>query len=264
MQWLTFGPAGVPRRHRRHGGVCLFGVVAGLLAALGVPGVSRSTALAASSSSLTWTQQAPATSPVGRGDASMAYDAATGKVVLFGGHTLITSCSVIPGPGAVPPGLGSIPQPTREPSGARRWPTTPPTAPWSYSAAISGMPNSTVLGLGRFHLDSAAPATHPPGRWEVSNSMVYARPPPTSSCSAAMARRASSAIPGPGTVPPGFSSIPRPARQRGGDVDGLRRGPGNVVLFGGWGGALGVLGDPGSGTVPPGSSSIRDQPASPV
>jgi hypothetical protein len=34
----------------------------------------------------TWTQQSPATSPPVRHDASMAYDTATGTVVLFGGH----------------------------------------------------------------------------------------------------------------------------------------------------------------------------------
>src|SRR5690242_14799971 len=74
--------AGVPR-HRR--GVCLFAVVAALLAAFGVPGLSRPAALATSSPALTWTKQAPATSPPARWAASMAYDAATGTVVLFGG-----------------------------------------------------------------------------------------------------------------------------------------------------------------------------------
>ncbi len=34
----------------------------------------------------TWTQQAPATHPSAREQASMAYDAATGQVVLFGGN----------------------------------------------------------------------------------------------------------------------------------------------------------------------------------
>jgi hypothetical protein len=33
----------------------------------------------------TWTKQAPVTSPPARSDASMAYDAATGNSVLFGG-----------------------------------------------------------------------------------------------------------------------------------------------------------------------------------
>jgi hypothetical protein len=34
----------------------------------------------------TWTKQAPATRPTGRREASMAYDAAIGTVVLFGGY----------------------------------------------------------------------------------------------------------------------------------------------------------------------------------
>ncbi|MCL4434752.1 MAG: hypothetical protein M1399_08335, partial [Actinobacteria bacterium] len=36
--------------------------------------------------SLAWAQQSPTTSPPGRGDAPMAYDAASGQVVLFGGE----------------------------------------------------------------------------------------------------------------------------------------------------------------------------------
>ena len=34
----------------------------------------------------TWTQQHPATSPSARSGASMAYDAATGNAVMFGGR----------------------------------------------------------------------------------------------------------------------------------------------------------------------------------
>src|SRR5690349_19205522 len=96
QSWISaaacaFRPAGVPGsgyraavpRHRR--GVCLFAVGAALLAAFGVPGLSRLPALASSSRALTWTKQAPAASPPARWGASMAYDAATGKVVLFGG-----------------------------------------------------------------------------------------------------------------------------------------------------------------------------------
>jgi len=60
-------------------------VIGGLLGAGGVCGVSQSAALAASSPGLTWTKQALAASPSPRWDASMAYDAATGAVVLFGG-----------------------------------------------------------------------------------------------------------------------------------------------------------------------------------
>ncbi len=78
--------AGVARRRRGPGGVGLFAVAVAWLAAFGVPGVSQSAALA-SSPVLTWTKQAPATSPSARYGASMAYDAATGTAVLFGGTT---------------------------------------------------------------------------------------------------------------------------------------------------------------------------------
>jgi hypothetical protein len=62
-------------------------VLASVLAAAGVPGLAPSAALGSSSSAPTWTRLYPANSPVGREDASMAYDAATGNVVLTGGYT---------------------------------------------------------------------------------------------------------------------------------------------------------------------------------
>jgi hypothetical protein len=73
--------AGVPGSRRRPAGACLLAVAAVLLAAFGAAGVSRSAALASSSSVLDWTKQSPATHPPARSDAAMAYDAATGKVV---------------------------------------------------------------------------------------------------------------------------------------------------------------------------------------
>src|SRR6266566_4782793 len=75
--------AAVPRRcgGRR---VLLVTGVAALLAA-GVPGACQSVALASSYSILNWTKQHPAASPLARWDAPMAYDAAAGNVVLFGG-----------------------------------------------------------------------------------------------------------------------------------------------------------------------------------
>jgi hypothetical protein len=76
--------AGVVRRHRRPGAVCLSAVVAAVLAAVGVPGVWQRAALASASSDLNWTRQFPATSPPTRTQAAMAYDAATGNVVLLG------------------------------------------------------------------------------------------------------------------------------------------------------------------------------------
>ena len=85
MRGLTFGAGSVLGHRRRHGWVWLFIVAGSVLAAVGVPGVSQSAALPGSLSGPTWTQQTPATSPIARDDASMAYDAATGSVVLFGG-----------------------------------------------------------------------------------------------------------------------------------------------------------------------------------
>ena len=65
---------------------CAAGVVA-VLAACGVAGAAPSAALAGSSSGPRWTKQAPATSPPGLFVTDMAYDAATGTAVLFGGET---------------------------------------------------------------------------------------------------------------------------------------------------------------------------------
>src|SRR5215467_2069219 len=67
------------RRMSCRGGWRLTAVAAALLAVVGVAGGSASAAVA------DWTQQAPAASPPARLDAAMAYDAATGTVVLFGG-----------------------------------------------------------------------------------------------------------------------------------------------------------------------------------
>ena len=61
-------------------------VLAGVLAAFGVPGAWQSVAVASSSPVLNWTKQAPATSPPGLFAEPMAYDAATGTVVLFSGQ----------------------------------------------------------------------------------------------------------------------------------------------------------------------------------
>ena len=60
---------------------------AAALAAWGVLGMVPAAAQAGPASVLTWTQQAPATSPGARFGAVMAYDAATGNAVLFGGES---------------------------------------------------------------------------------------------------------------------------------------------------------------------------------
>ena len=66
--------------------VCLSAVVVAFLTALGVPGVSQAAPLASSPSVLNWTKQHPPISPSARWDTAMAYDAATGTTVLFGGE----------------------------------------------------------------------------------------------------------------------------------------------------------------------------------
>jgi Galactose oxidase, central domain len=127
-------PRQLPRRRRGPGGVWLFAVVAGLLAALGVQGASPSVAQASSSSALNWTKQAPAASPSAREAVSMAYDAATGNVVLFGG----LGATRILGDTWVWDGTTwtkRAPRPARPPGKARRWPMTRPPATWSCSAA---------------------------------------------------------------------------------------------------------------------------------
>jgi hypothetical protein len=59
---------------------------AAALAAVGVVGaVPPAVASASPQQALDWTLQAPATRPSARADAAMAYDAATGTAVLFGG-----------------------------------------------------------------------------------------------------------------------------------------------------------------------------------
>src|SRR5215472_5213859 len=77
--------AEMPRRGRGRRRASLAAVVAAVLAAVGVPAVSQSGALASSASVATWTKHAPAIHPPARAQAMMAYDAATGNVVLFGG-----------------------------------------------------------------------------------------------------------------------------------------------------------------------------------
>ena len=67
--------------------VCRFVIIGtAALAGCGVLGLVPDTVQASSLQAATWTQQAPATSPPARIDAAMAYDAATGSAVLFGGY----------------------------------------------------------------------------------------------------------------------------------------------------------------------------------
>ena len=77
--------AGVLRRSRGPGWAGSVAVLAGVLAVFGVPGAWQSAAVASSSAVLNWTRQAPPTSPPALSGQPMAYDAATGNVVLFSG-----------------------------------------------------------------------------------------------------------------------------------------------------------------------------------
>jgi len=60
---------------------------AAALAACGVLGMVPAAVQASSASAPTWTKQAPAAHPTKRVSPAMAYDAATGIAVLFGGAT---------------------------------------------------------------------------------------------------------------------------------------------------------------------------------
>ena len=123
----------------------------------------------------TWTQQSPATSPPARWGASMAYDPATGDMVLFGG----------------------------------------------YNSAGTGQTNDTWTWNGTTWTQQSPATTPPPAStppWPTT------RPPGTWSSSAAQPAPVSSATPGPGTAPPGPSSPrPPPARPLG-RLHGLRPG----------------------------------------
>ena len=59
--------------------------VTATLAVCGVLGAAPAAGQARPAVAPTWTEQAPATHPLGRSGAAMAYDAATGTAVLFGG-----------------------------------------------------------------------------------------------------------------------------------------------------------------------------------
>ena len=171
----------------------------------------------------------PPAHPAARDQRLMAYDAATGNVVLFGGSSHGRS-SVTPGPGTARPG----------PSSTRRSPASPVEAAMAYDAATGtvvlfggqGPAHRYLwrhLDLGRHDLDRQPPAGHPrPGtapRWPTT------RPPARWCCSAASTATLL-ATPGPGTARPG-PSRPRPPPRARGAVMADDAATGNVVLFGG-------------------------------
>ena len=132
-----------------------------------VPGVSgAATALPAT----TWVSRSPATSPPARSLASMAYDPATGQLVLFGGiHETPSESFVVFGDTwthiTAPSGLGSHPRSARGAATRPPWPTTRPPARWSSLAARGSTPTSPSETLGPITAlpGPAAPRHVPPG-----------------------------------------------------------------------------------------------------
>ena len=84
----------------------------------------------------TWTERSPATSPPARYFASMAYDPATGNMVLFGGD----GSSGYLGDTWTWNGITWTerpPAPPLRPASSPPWPTTRPPGTWSSSAATA-------------------------------------------------------------------------------------------------------------------------------
>ena len=79
MKRITVGRVSWPGGRRLTAGAIAVLFVVGVLG--GLPSAVQ----ASPSLGPTWTRQAPASSPPARADAAIAYDAATGTVVLFGG-----------------------------------------------------------------------------------------------------------------------------------------------------------------------------------
>ena len=130
----------------------------------------------------TWTKQASAASPSARYAASMAYDAATGTIVLFSGYgasfpplsfggtwTWDGSTWTKQAPAASPP-----------PRGSRRWPTTRPPATSSCSAAPANTAIAVTPGPGVAEASAAGtrPAAAPGGPSAVSLSAPRCGPWP--------------------------------------------------------------------------------------
>ena len=191
-------------------------VIAGVaaVAACGALGMTPGAAQASSASVPTWTQQPPAAHPTARWGASMAYDAATGSVVLFGGfQPPQRPASATPGPGTAPPGPSS----TRRPS-----PSARSGAAMAYDAAtgtvvlFGGVKDSGGTLADTWTWDGTTwtqqhPATSPPARYDAA--MAYDAATGTVVLfGGGGAAPACSVTPGPGTAPPGPSSTRRPAR----------------------------------------------------
>jgi hypothetical protein len=143
-------------------------IAAALVAVLGVAGVSPPVALAGSQPVPTWTKQHPATSPSARVYASIAYDAATGNVVLFGGADGLGDTWVWDGS-----------------AWTEQSPATSPPGRWGAAMAYDAATGNVVLFGGSNHYRNFGdtwvwdgstwtkqhPATSPPARWNPA--MAY-------------------------------------------------------------------------------------------
>src|ERR1700690_3492247 len=125
---------------------------AAALAACGVLGIAAPAVRASSPSAATWTQQAPAVRPTARVATAMAYDAATGTTVLFGGFG---RCECALGDTWTWDGTTWTQQalrPARPPGPRGPWPMTRPPAPRCCSAGTTVLlaaPLTTSLTPGR-------------------------------------------------------------------------------------------------------------------
>ena len=210
----------------------------------------------------TWTQQHPATSPPARDEASMAYDAATGTVVLFGGNGSDRHRSVTPGPGTARPGPSSTrdqpARPVRRVDGLRRG--------HRHRGPVRRRRHKPALLGDTWTWDGTTwtkqhPATSPPARdgrrWPTT------RPPATWSCSAATASTLGDTWTWDGTTWTQQAPGDQPARPGRASM-AYDAATGTVVLFGGCCSPAACSATPGPGTAPPGPSSTRrGQPLAP-
>ncbi len=198
-----------PNLFRRWSPLASIGLaVSMVIVTLGLVGTTPSAS--AASSTATWHQLSPTNSPSARNGASMAYDPATGQLVLFGGVT-----------------TNSYLNDTWTWNGSN-WTqfapaTSPPARAYATMAYDSGTGQLVLFGgynggnLGDtwtwngLTWTQLNPATSPSGRYEAS--MAY------DTCHAAtgalrwLQTAATSATPGPGTAPPGPSSTRPPAHR---------------------------------------------------
>ena len=179
-----------------------------------------------------WTRVAgKGAAPSARDDASIAYDPATGTVVLFGGI-----------------GTGGLSADTWSWNGTAWSPLSPGSEPFSSrpgpdglrlvrgrDCALRGGQRRSVgrhLALGRNHLGAGQPATSPSARI-ASDSMDYDTATGSMCYSEVTTAPAIKPTPGDGTGRHGHSSSRLPAPARDADTVAYDSASANIVLFGG-------------------------------